>query len=103
MDGMGDQGNGLMRENAAPATGGAAGLTAKALASRAAAAALLGPAVAAGQWVYRRCAGVASPDNAASPVTVAGLATPANTTAAGFTVGPAGGGAWGGRGTRAGA
>ena len=87
MDGMGDQGNGLMRENAAPATGGAAGLTAKALASRAAAAALSGPAVAAGQWVYRRCAVVASPDNAASPVTVEGWATADNTTAAAFTGG----------------
>src|SRR5947199_8206142 len=74
MDGMGDQGNGLMRENAAPATGGAAGLTAKVLASRAAAAALSGPAVAAGQWVYRRCAVVASPDNAASPVVAEGWA-----------------------------
>jgi hypothetical protein len=73
-----------MQENAAPASGGASGLTAKALASRAAAAALSGPAVTAAQWVYRRWAVVASPDNAASAVTAEGWATADNTTAAAF-------------------
>jgi hypothetical protein len=94
MDGMGDQGHALMQENAAPASSGAAGLTAKALASRAAAAALSGPAVTAGQWVYRRCAVVASPDNAASPVTAEGWATADNTTAAAFTGGQLETGPW---------
>jgi hypothetical protein len=64
-----------MLGNTASASGGAAGLTAKVLASRAAAAALSGPAVSAGQWVYRRCAVAATPDDAASPVTVEGWAT----------------------------
>ncbi len=71
-----------MLGNTASASGGAAGLTAKVLASRAAAAALLGPAVSAGQWVYRRCAVVATPDDAASPMTVEGWATADHTTAA---------------------
>ena len=66
---MGYQGHAVMQASAAPASGGAAGLSAKVLASRAAAAALSGPAVTAGQWVYRRWAVVATPGNAASPVT----------------------------------
>lgn len=94
MDGMGYQGNGLVQGNAAPASGGAAGLTAKALADRAAAAALSGRAVTAGQWVYRRWAVVATPDNAASPVTAEGWATADNTTAAAFIGGQLEVGPW---------
>ena len=40
-------------------------LTAKILASRAAAAALSGPAVSASQWIYRKSVVVATPANAA--------------------------------------
>jgi hypothetical protein len=93
MDEMDDLGNALMQEDAAPASSGAR-LTAKVLASRAAAAALSGPAVPAGQWVYRRCAVVATPDNAASPVTAEGWATADNTTAAAFIGGQLEVGSW---------
>jgi hypothetical protein len=83
-----------MQEDAAPASGGASGFTAKVLASRAAAAALSGPAVPAGQWVYRRCAVVATPDYAGSPVTAEGWATADNTTAAAFIGGQLEVGPW---------
>jgi hypothetical protein len=84
---------GHMPGNTASASG-AAGLTAKVLADRAAAAALSGPAVSAGQWVYRRCAVVATPDDAASPVTVEGWATADYTTAAAFVGGQLEVGPW---------
>ena len=64
--------------NSAPSRGETAILTAKGLASQAAAAALSGPAVSPGQWVYRNCAVVAAPDNAASPVTAERWATADN-------------------------
>ena len=67
--------------NSAPSSGETAGLTTKVLASRAAAAALSGPAVSPGQWVYRNYAVVATPDNAASPITTERWATADNTTA----------------------
>ena len=68
--------------NSTPSSGKPAGLTAKILASRAAAAALSGPAVSPAQWIYRNYAVVATPDNAASPVTVERWATADNATAA---------------------
>jgi|SRR5215469_9294245 len=91
---LGDQGNGLMQEDAAPAGGGALGFTAKVLADRAAAAALSGPVVPARQWVYRRCAVVATPDDAGSPVTAEGWATADNATAAAFIGGQLEVGPW---------
>jgi hypothetical protein len=83
-----------MMGNTRPASSGAAGLTAKVLASRAAAEASLVPAVSAGQWVYRRCAVVATPDGAASPVTAEGWATADYTTAAAFIGGQLEVGPW---------
>jgi hypothetical protein len=82
-----------MPGSAASASSGA-GLTAKVLASRAAAAALSGADVTAGQWVYRRWAVVATPDNAASPVAAEGWATADNTTAAAFIGGQLQVGPW---------
>jgi hypothetical protein len=73
--------------NSAPSSGETACLTTKVLASRAAAAALSGPAVSPGQWVYRNYAVVATPDNAASPVTTERWATADNTTATAYTGG----------------
>ena len=58
--------------------------TVNVLASRAAAAALSGPQVSPGQWVYRSCAVVATPDNASSPVIVERWATADNTVAAAY-------------------
>jgi len=52
------------------------------LATRAAAAALSGPAASPGQWVYRNCVVVATPASAANPVTVERWATADNGTAA---------------------
>lgn len=83
-----------MPGNTTPASSGEAGLTAKVLASRAAAAALSGPAISPGQWVYRQCAVVAIPDDAASPVTAEGWATADNTTAAAFIGGQLEVGPW---------
>ena len=71
-----------MSGNSAPSSGGAAGLTAKMLAARAAAAALSGQAVSPGQWVYRNYVVVATPANAANPVTVERWATADNAAAA---------------------
>ena len=80
--------------NSATSSGETAGLTTKVLASRAAAAALSGPAVSPGQWVYRNYAVVATPDNAASPVTTERWATADNTTAAAHTGGQLEVGPW---------
>ena len=83
-----------MTENSPSSTGETAGLTAKVLASRAAAAALSGPAVSHGQWVYRNYAVVATPDNAASPVTAERWATADNATAAAYIGGQLEVGPW---------
>jgi hypothetical protein len=80
--------------NSAPSSGETAGFTTKVLASRAAAAALSGPAVSPGQWVYRNYAVVATPDNAASPVTTERWATADNTTAAAYIGGQLEVGPW---------
>ena len=79
--------------NSAPSSSNT-GLTAKVLARRAAAAALSGPAVSPGQWVYRNYAVVATPDNAASPVTTERWATADNTTAAAYIGGQLEAGPW---------
>src|SRR6266487_6991562 len=83
-----------MTANAPSPSGETAGLTAKVLASRAAAAALLGPAVSPGQWVYRSYAVVAAPDHAASPVTAERWATADNATAAAYIGGQLEVGPW---------
>ena len=80
--------------NSAPSRGETASLTAKGLASQAAAAALSGPAVSPGQWVYRNCAVVAAPDNAASPVTAERWATADNAAAAAYVGGRLETGPW---------
>ena len=64
------------------------------LAGLAAAAALSGPQVSPGQWVYRRCAVVATPDNASSPVIVERWATADNTVAAAYQDGQLEVGPW---------
>ena len=64
--------------------------TVKVLASRAAAAALSGPQVSPGQWVYRSYAVVATPDNASSPVIAERWATADNATAAAYQDGQLG-------------
>jgi hypothetical protein len=64
------------------------------LASRAATAALSGPAVSPGQWVYRNYAIVAAPDNASSPVIAERWATADNTTAAAYRGGQLEVGPW---------
>jgi hypothetical protein len=84
----------LMPEDSTPSSGKAARLTAKALASRAAAAALSGPAVSPGQWVYRNSVVVATPGNAASPVSVERWATADNATAAAYIGGQLEVGPW---------
>ena len=68
--------------------------TVNVLASRAAAAALSGPQVTPGQWVYRSCAVVATPDNASSPVIVERWATADNTVAAAYQDGQLEVGPW---------
>jgi hypothetical protein len=68
--------------------------TVNVLASRAAAAALSGPQVSPGQWVYRSCAVVATPDNASSPVIVERWATADNTVAAAYQDGQLEVGPW---------
>jgi hypothetical protein len=83
-----------MTENSPSSSSETAGLTAKVLASRAAAAALSGPAVSPGQWVYRKYAVVATPDNAASPVTAERWATADNATAAAYIGGQLEVGPW---------
>ncbi len=80
--------------NSASSDGETAGLTAKVLASRAAAAALSGPAVSPGQWVYRKYAVVATPDNAARPVTAERWATADHATAAAYLGGQLEVGPW---------
>ena len=75
-------------------TGKPARLTAKMLASRAAAAALSGPAVTASQWIYRKSVVVATPANAASPVDVERWATADNTVVAAYIDGQLKVGAW---------
>ena len=64
------------------------------LASRAAAAALSGPQVSPGQWVYRSYAVVATPDNASSPVIAERWATADNATAASYQDGQLEVGPW---------
>ena len=71
-----------------------AGLTAKVLASRAAAAALSSPAISPGQWVYRNYVVVATPENAASPVTAEHWTTADNSTAAAYVGGQLEVGPW---------
>jgi hypothetical protein len=83
-----------MTANSPSSNGKTAGLTAKVLASRAAAAALSGPAVSPGQWVYRKYAVVATPDNAASPVTAERWASADNATAAAYIDGQLEVGPW---------
>jgi hypothetical protein len=83
-----------MTQNTPSSSGETAGLTAKVLASRAAAAALSGPAVSPGQWVYRRYVVVATPGNAASPVTAERWATADNATAAAYIGGQLEVGPW---------
>jgi len=83
-----------MTANSPSSNSETAGLTAKVLASRAAAAALLGPAVSPGQWVYRKYAVVATPDHAASPVTAERWATADNAMAAAYIGGQLEVGPW---------
>jgi hypothetical protein len=66
----------------------------KVLAGRAAAAALSGPQVSPGQWVYRSYAVVATPDNASSPVIAERWATADNTAAAAYQDGQLEVGPW---------
>src|ERR1700722_3787707 len=68
--------------------------TVNVLASRAAAAALSGPQVSPGQWVYRSCAVVATPGNASSRVSVERWAPADNTVAAAYQDGQLEVGPW---------
>lgn len=83
-----------MPENPGLPYGEAQSPAVKVLASRAAAAALSGPQVSPGQWVYRSYAVVAAPDNASSPVIAERWATADNTTAAAYQDGQLEVGPW---------
>jgi hypothetical protein len=83
-----------MPGNAGLPSGGGQSLTAEVLASRAAAAALSGPVVSPGQWVYRNYAVVAAPGNASSPVIAERWATADYTAAAAYVGGQLEVGPW---------